>query len=121
MIARQSREGGTTRRQKRAGEFIRRTIGEMLVGSEFSDRELDVLSITITEVRVSADLREAKVFFLPLGGGDIEVARKALERNRGAMQRAAAFKFAPQLKFVADASFDRSDRIDTLIDEVSAR
>lgn len=118
MLAKDRREGGTTRRQKRAGEFMRRTIGRILLQQELPDAELNDLSITVTEVVVSPDMRQARVYFLPLGGGDTEVAREALERNRSELQRLVALKYAPRLSFIADASFDRSDRVRDLLNEI---
>jgi len=106
---------GSNRRQRQVGEDMRRILGEMLSRQEIPDPELNGMSVTVTEVRVSADLREAKVFFLPLGGRDAERAGDALERNRGLLQRAVQRKFAPRLRFVPDSSFDRFDAIDRLL------
>ncbi len=106
-----------SRRQQRVGEAIRRTLGEILLRREIPDPELTRNSITVTEVRVSPDLREATVFFLPLGGVGAEAAGQALERNRGPLQRAAQRKFAPRLRFVPDPSYDRFDRIGRLLAE----
>lgn len=99
-----------TRRQQRAGEYMRRILGETLLDGG------DGLSITVTEVRVSPDLRNATVYFLPLAGGDIEAARRLLERRRGELQRAVSLKYAPRLRFEHDISFDRSDRLRQLMD-----
>ena len=104
-----------SRRQQRVGESIRRTLGEILLRQEIPDPELNQNSITITEVRISPDLRDATVFFLPLGGRDAETAGRALERNRGSLQQAAQRKFAPRLRFVPDPSYDRFERITRLL------
>lgn len=100
-----------TRRQQRAGEYMRRILGETLLegGGEG-------LSITVTEVRVSPDLRSATVYFLPLGGGELEAARRLLERRRGELQRAVSLKYAPRLRFEHDSSFDRLDRLRQLME-----
>ncbi len=116
MVGSGRREAGSTRRQRRVGEFIRRTLGDMLIRREIPDPGFDMASITVTEVQVSPDLREATVYFLPLGGGDPEAACAALERHRGQLQRAASLKFAPHLRFAVDGSFDHSARIDRLIE-----
>ncbi len=113
MVTRNRR--AASRRQQRVGEAIRRTLGEMLLRQEIQDPELNQNSITITEVRISADLREATVFFLPLGGRDAETAGRALERNRGPLQHAAQRKFAPRLRFVPDPSYDHFERINQLL------
>ena len=111
-----TREGqSASRRQQRVGESIRRILGELLLRQEISDPELNRNSITITEVKMSADLREATVFYLPLGGRDAELAGRALERNRGPLQQAAQRKFTPRLRFVADPSYDRFERISKLL------
>jgi len=101
----------------RVGEFMRRTLAGLLARGDVPDRGFPMASITITEVRVSADLREASVYFIPLGGRGEEAACEALERNRGQLQRATARKFAPRLRFIPDRSFDRIDRIDRLLAE----
>ncbi len=108
-------ERSASRRQQRVGESIRRILGEMLLRQEISDPELNRNSITITEVRMSPDLREATVYYLPLGGRDAEDAGRALERNRGPLQQAAQRKFTPRLRFVADPSYDQFERISKLL------
>ena len=110
-----SRGKTASRRQQRVGESIRRTLGDLLLRRQVPDPEFDQNPVTITEVRISADLREATVYFLPLGGGDPEAAGRALERNRACLQRAAQRRFTPRLRFVADPSYDRFDRINRLL------
>lgn len=116
MAGKFARSESATRRQRRVNEFIRRTIADMLARQELPDRELSETPITITEVQASPDLREATVYFLPLGGTGANRAQAALERNRGELQRAVALKFAPKLRFVVDTAFDQADRIQALID-----
>ena len=77
MVTRNRNRRAASRRQQRVGEAIRRILGEMLLRQEIQDPELNRNSITITEVRISADMREATVFFLPLGGRDAEMAGRA--------------------------------------------
>lgn len=104
---------GPSQRQLRVGELIRRTLSEVLARGEVHDPDLQGTSLTVGEVRVSPDLKVATVFVMPLGGGDVEAAIAALARNRGALRsRVAAamtLKFAPDLRFRPDETFDRLD------------
>ena len=105
--------GGPTQRQLRVGELIRRTLSQVLARGEISDPELDAVSITVGEVRVSPDLRQATVFVLPLGGKDVEKVLEALERNkreiRHILTKSVQLKYSPNVKFLADKSFDQMD------------
>ena len=110
--------GGPTQRQLRVGELIRRTLSQVLSRGEISDPGLDAVSITVGEVRISPDLRQATVFVLPLGGRDVERALEALERNKGEIRRILAksvqLKYSPNVKFLADKSFDQMDETNAL-------
>jgi len=81
--------------------------------------------ITISEVRMSPDLRLATIYVLPLGGVDTEPVLAALERNkrfiRGVVARAVNLKFAPDIRFRKDESFERGERIDRLLDSLKER
>lgn len=98
-----------SRRQQRVGEHIRRVLAEELLDGDGGQ------SITVTEVQASPDLRNATVYFLPLGGGSTEDALGVLERRRGELQRAVSLKYAPRLRFVRDDLFDQSDRLQALM------
>lgn len=104
---------GPSQRQLRVGELIRRTLSEVLQRAEVHDPELNALSITVSEVRASPDLKVATAFVLPLGGEGREVALVALRRNKAELRhhvaKAMTLKYAPDLKFVIDESFDRMD------------
>jgi ribosome-binding factor A len=104
---------GPSQRQLRVGELIRRTLSEVLARGEVHDPDLQGISLTVGEVRVSPDLKVATVFVMPLGGGAVDKAIAALARNRGALRsRVAAemtLKFAPDLRFRPDETFDRLD------------
>jgi ribosome-binding factor A len=104
---------GPTQRQLRVGELIRRTLSEVLSRGEVHDPDLDGISLTVGEVSVSPDLKVATVFVMPLGGGDVERAIAALARNRGTLRSriasAMTLKFAPDLRFRPDETFDRLD------------
>lgn len=108
-----SRGSGPSQRQLRVGELIRRTLSDLLTQGDIHDPELNRMSITVGEVRTSADLKVATAYVLPLGGRDAEGALVALNRNKGELRRAVAkqmtLKYAPELRFVIDETFDRMD------------
>lgn len=105
--------GGPSQRQLRVGELIRRTLAEVLARGDVHDPELNRMSVTVGEVRVSPDLRIATAYVLPLGGRGREDILKLLARNRGELRRMVsrklALKFAPDLRFQLDETFDRMD------------
>ncbi|MFV0335951.1 MAG: 30S ribosome-binding factor RbfA [Tropicimonas sp.] len=104
---------GPSQRQLRVGELIRRRLAEVLGQGEVHDPDLNRMSITVAEVRVSPDLKIATAYVLPLGGQHAPEALEALIRNRHELRRVVArglaLKFAPQLRFVLDDTFDRMD------------
>jgi ribosome-binding factor A len=108
-----SQGSGPSQRMLRVGELIRRTLSEALARHEIHDPDLNRMSITITEVRVSADLRIATVYALPLGGQGKAEAIAALKRNNHDLRRAVAreviLKNVPELRYIADDTFDRMD------------
>ena len=104
---------GPSQRQLRVGELIRRTLSDTLSRQEIHDPDLNRLSITIGEVRVSPDLRIATVYALPLGGQNKAEAIAALKRNNHELRRAVArnvlLRNVPELRYQADDTFDRMD------------
>ena len=104
---------GPSQRQLRVGELIRRTLSEVLQQGQIHDPELNAMSITVGEVTVSPDLKVATAWVLPLGGKGREEAIAALARNKGELRRALGkeltLKFAPDLRFRIDETFDRMD------------
>ena len=104
---------GPSQRQLRVAELIRRTLSDVLNRADVHDPELNRMSITVSEVRTSPDLKLATVFVMPLGGDAQQDALKALARNRPALRRAVGkeltLKFAPDLRFRLDETFDRMD------------
>lgn len=114
MVKNRHHEGtGPSQRQLRVGELIRRTLSGVLARGDVHDPDLNAMSITVGEVRTSPDLKIATVFVMPLGGGGREEAIDALKRNRGELRRALmremTLKYAPDLRFVIDDTFDRMD------------
>ena len=117
---------GPSQRQLRVGELIRRTLSEVLSRQEIHDPDLNRMSITVGEVRVSPDLRVATVYALPLGGHGKAEAIAALKRNnyelRRAVARAVLLKNVPELRYQSDDTFDRLDEARRLFsDEVVQR
>jgi ribosome-binding factor A len=110
---------GPSQRQLRVGELVRHALAELLARGEIHDEVLASHALTIPEVRMSPDLRLATIFVMPLGGKDIEAVLAALEANkryiRGEVARAVNLKFAPEVRFRADQTFDEALRIDRLL------
>jgi len=114
MAKNRTHEGsGPTQRQLRVGETIRRALSDVLARGDVHDPELNRLSITVGEVRASSDLKVATAFVLPLGGEGREDVLKLLARNKGELRRLLSkklvLKFAPDLRFQLDETFDRMD------------
>lgn len=111
-----------TQRQLRVGEEIRHALVSILMREELHDPALQGVSLTISEVRISPDLKNATVFFLPLGGEDIETVTKGLGRAaphlRGLLNNHIRLRGLPRLKFVPDESFAYAESIDRLLREV---
>jgi len=116
---------GPSQRQLRVGELIRRTLAETLARGDVHDPDLNRVSITVSEVRASPDLKTATAFILPLGGEGREAALAALRRNKGELRRAISkaltLKFAPDLRFELDGTFDRMDDARRLFSEDRVR
>ena len=103
----------------RVGEQVRHMLADILTRGDVHDETLSRHVVTVTEVRMSPDLRHATVFVKPLLGRDEEAVLKALRTNTAYLQRAIAgrvkMKYAAKLKFVADESFDEGSRIEALL------
>lgn len=105
----------------KVGERVRHILSELLTRQEVHDDVLSATTVSVTEVRMSPDLRIAKVYVKPLLGEDEDKVIKALQVNTAFFQREVAkrlgLKFAPKLRFMADESFDVAFRIDSLLDD----
>ena len=110
---------GRSVRLLRVGEQVRHVLSELLQRGDVHDPVLQTHLVSITEVRMSPDLRHATVFVKPLLGQDEDSVLKALRQNTVFLQREVArrvrTKFAAKLKFVADESFDEGTHIDRLL------
>ena len=118
-MRRQETPEGRSVRLLRVGEQVRHVLSELLQRGEVHDDVLSTHLVSITEVRMSPDLRHANVFVKPLLGQDEDVVLKALRQNTAFLQREVArrvrTKYAAKLKFLADESFDEGSHIDRLL------
>ena len=118
MRAKETSEGRSVR-LLRVGEQVRHVLSDVLQRGDVHDETLQSHLVSVTEVRMSPDLRHATVFVKPLLGQDEEVVLKALRTNTAYLQREVAsrvqMKYAAKLKFIADESFDEGTHIDTLL------
>ncbi|OBX19586.1 ribosome-binding factor A [Erythrobacter sp. QSSC1-22B] len=105
----------------KVGERVRHILSELLARGEAHDLVLSATTISVTEVRMSPDLRNAKAYVKPLLGEEEAVVLKALRTNTAFFQREVAkrlgLKFAPRLSFRADESFDEASRIEQLLND----
>jgi ribosome-binding factor A len=113
------RELGPSQRQLRVGEALRHALADVLRRNEIRDPELEGVSVTITQVKPSADMRYATVYCEPLGGKNAGAIIAALNRHkgflRGEMGRLISTKFTPDLRFVEDQSFAEAEKIENLL------
>jgi len=110
---------GPTQRQLRVGELLRHSLAEILTRGEIRDPDLEGVSVTVTQVKPSGDMRHATVFVEPLGGKNAKAIVDALNRHkgfiRGLMGKTIALKFTPELRFLEDTSFAEAEKIETLL------
>ena len=108
-----------SRRQLKVGEIIRHALAEIFARGEIVDEVLNQYSLTVSEVRMTPDLKLGTIFVLPLGGTGAEDAVKHLDQHkrflRGELARRVGLKFMPELRFKTDTSFATSKRIDELL------
>ncbi|HEY0043533.1 MAG TPA: 30S ribosome-binding factor RbfA [Allosphingosinicella sp.] len=118
MKRNESNEGRSVR-LLRVGEQVRHALSEILMRGDVHDAVLASHPVSVTEVRMSPDLRHATAFVKPLLGQDEEVVLKALRTNTAYLQRSVAMrvntKFAAKLKFLTDQSFEEGSHIDALL------
>lgn len=116
---------GPSQRQLRVGETIRRALSDVLARGDVHDTDLNRLSITVGEVRTSPDLKIATAYVLPLGGRGREEVIGLLARNKGELRRLVArkltLKFAPDLRFQLDETFDRMDETREMLSRADVR
>ena len=110
---------GPSQRQLRVGETLRHALAEILVRGDIRDPDLMGVSVTITQVLPSGDMRHATAYCEPLGGKNADKIVAALNRHkaylRGQMGHLIALKFTPELRFVEDKSFAEAERIENIL------
>jgi ribosome-binding factor A len=110
---------GPSQRQLQAGELVRHALVDILRREDLRDPALIGVSITLSEVRMSPDLRHANIFCAPLGKGDAQGVADGLNRCatflRGRLGREIELRFTPDLHFIPDVSFLEASRIEALL------
>ncbi|MDA3888850.1 MAG: 30S ribosome-binding factor RbfA [Allgaiera sp.] len=116
---------GPSQRQLRVGELIRRTLSDVLLRGDVHDPDLNRVSITVGEVRCASDLKVATAYVMPLGGQGVDEALLALRRNskelRHLVSREMTLKYAPELRFEIDRTFDQMDETRRLFADETVR
>lgn len=133
MTSRQRARGGPTggpgtgpsQRQLRVGETIRHALAELLARGEIHDDTIQSHVITVTEVRMSPDLKLATAYIMPLGGVDLKPVLGAFEKNRkfirSVVAHAVNLKYAPDIRFREDETFEEAMRIERLLHSPQVR
>jgi ribosome-binding factor A len=110
---------GGSQRQLRVGELVRHAMAELLTRGDVHDPVIEGHLITVPEVRMTADLRLATIYVMPLAGRDTDQVLAAFERNkkflRGEIAHRINLKFAPDIRFRVDDRFAEAERIDKLL------
>tara|TARA_B100000029_G_C17160816_1_gene809575 strand:+ start:73 stop:441 length:369 start_codon:yes stop_codon:yes gene_type:complete len=118
-MIRQNSGTNFSQRQLRVGELIKQSLGQIFLRDEAKVPSLETKNITVTEVRMSPDLKNAKAYVIPLGGKDTEKAVNTLTEFshliRKALSRKIDMKYLPKVYFVGDQSFDYAEKIEKLI------
>jgi ribosome-binding factor A len=114
-----ARVQGPSQRQLRVGELLRHALSEILIRGEVRDPDLDGVSVTVTQIKPSPDMRHATVFCEPLGGANAGRVVAALNRHkgflRGLMGKMITLRYTPDLRFVEDMSFAEAQKIEDLL------
>ena len=120
-MIRSNKNNAFSQRQLRVGELIKQNLGQIFLRDEAKVPSLETKNITVTEVRMSPDLKNAKAYVIPLGGKDTEKTVSILtefsHRIRRALSKKIDMKFLPKVYFVGDKSFDYAEKIEKLIQE----
>ena len=108
-----------SQRQLRVGELIKQSLGQIFIRDEAKVPKLETRNITVTEVRMSPDLKNARAYVIPLGGKDTDKAVSTLTESshiiRKVLSKKINMKFLPKVTFVSDKSFDYAEKIEKLI------
>ena len=119
MTRKHSQNREPSQRQLRVGEELRHALSHILQRGDLRDPALAEVTVTVTEVRITPDLKNANAFVMPLGGRHATEVMEALQRSagylRGQLARAVPLRFSPHLSFTLDTSFDHANRINELL------
>ena len=111
-----------SQRQLRVGELVKQNLGELLIRNEAKIPSINSKLITVTEVRMTPDLKTARVYVIPLGGSDTKETVKILTEYshlvRKALSKRLDIKFLPKLTFVEDNSFEYAEKIERIIKKI---
>ena len=118
-MIRQNNNTPFSQRQLRVGELIKQSLGQIFLRDEAKVPTLTTKNITVTEVRMSPDLKSARAYVIPLGGKDTENTVSVLTQFshliRKALSKKIDMKFLPKVSFIGDTSFDYAEKIEKLI------
>ena len=118
-MGKQATQRTFSQRQLRVGELVKQNLGELLIRNEAKIPSVNSKMITVTEVRMTPDLKTARGYVIPLGGGDVkETVRILTEYShlvRKALSKRLDIKFLPKLTFVEDNSFEYAEKIERII------
>ena len=118
-MIRQNNNAPFSQRQLRVGELIKQSLGQIFLRDEAKVPTLTTKSITVTEVRMSPDLKNARAYVIPLGGKDtdniVNVLTEFSHLIRKALSKKVDMKFLPKVSFIGDKSFDYAEKIEKLI------
>ena len=120
-MAQHTQQKTFSQRQLRVGELVKQNLGELFIRNEAKIPSINSRLITVTEVRMTPDLKTARVYVIPLGGIDMKEIVRVLTDNahlvRKALSKKLSLKFLPKLNFIEDKSFEYAEKIENLIKE----
>ena len=121
-MGKQTSERTFSQRQLRVGELVKQNLGELFIRNEAKIPSVNSKYITVTEVRMTPDLKTARVYVIPLGGTDVKETVKILTEYshlvRKALSKRLDIKFLPKLTFIEDNSFEYAEKIENIIKEI---
>ena len=119
MSSNQTSQRAYSQRQLRVGELVKQNLGELFIRNEAKIPSINSKLVTVTEVRMTPDLKTARVYVIPLGGIDMKEIVGVLTDNahlvRKALSKKLSLKFLPKLNFIEDNSFEYAEKIERLI------
>tara|TARA_Y100000590_G_scaffold23219_1_gene26667 strand:- start:593 stop:961 length:369 start_codon:yes stop_codon:yes gene_type:complete len=120
-MMRRDNNGAFSQRQLRVGELIKQSLGQIFLRDEAKVPILETKNITVTEVRMSPDLKNARAYVIPLGGKDsdktVSILTEFSHLIRKALSKKIDMKFLPRVSFISDKSFDYAEKIERLIEK----